>query len=190
MEAAVDTGAGLESAGDADAPRQDSTPLGGRRIEEGRFLLIGGIQQWVSLRGDDGRKPILLLVHGGPGDLQSPLVDTYAPYEEHFVVAQWDQRGAGRSYKIYGNETPEMHLEQIVADGIELADILKQRFPDNELVVMGHSWGTVIATHMVHQRSGLFSAYVGTGQISSWAEGVHFQFDLLLTSTASLYPIS
>jgi len=51
------------------------------RVEEARYVALGGIDQWVTLRGDDGRNPLLLLVHGGPGDVQSPLVETYAPYE-------------------------------------------------------------------------------------------------------------
>ena len=68
------------------------------RIEEASFVKIGGIEQWVTIRGDDKRKPVLLLLHGGPGDVQSPFISTYAPYEKDFVLVQWDQRGAGRTF--------------------------------------------------------------------------------------------
>ncbi|MEO8309429.1 MAG: hypothetical protein ABI616_15450 [Pseudomonadota bacterium] len=53
----------------------------GGRIEEARYLPVGGIQQWVTIRGDDDRNPVLMLLHGGPGDVQSPFVTTCAPYE-------------------------------------------------------------------------------------------------------------
>ena len=57
-----------------------------RRLEEASFVRIGGIEQWVTIRTDDDRKPVLLLLHGGPGDVQSPFISTYAPYERDFVL--------------------------------------------------------------------------------------------------------
>ena len=75
---------------------------GGARVEDARFVQLGGLAQWITIRGDDDREPLLLVVHGGPGDVQSPFVSSYAPYERHFVVVQWDQRGAGRTYRRYG----------------------------------------------------------------------------------------
>jgi hypothetical protein len=69
-----------------------------QQIEEASFITIGGIEQWVTIRGDDRRKPVLMLLHGGPGDVQSPFVSTYAPYEKDLVLVQWDQRGAGRTF--------------------------------------------------------------------------------------------
>lgn len=151
----------------------------GRRIEDARFVELGGIDQWITVRGEDDRNPILLLVHGGPGDVQSPLVATYQPYEREYVLVQWDQRGAGRTSGRYGNATPDLTLDRIVADGVELAEYLRDRFPDSDIIVLGHSWGTAIATRMVLARPDLFDAYVGTGQIASWAEAVHWQFDFL-----------
>src|SRR5689334_9047144 len=71
------------------------------RIADARYVSLGGIDQWITIRGDDDRRPILLLLHGGPGDAQSAYVSAYAPYEPHFVLVQWDQRGAGRTYAKY-----------------------------------------------------------------------------------------
>src|SRR5438105_14526912 len=68
------------------------------RIEEASFMTIGGIEQWVTIRGDDRGNLILLLLHGGAGDVQSPFVSTYAPYEKDFVLVQRDQRGARRTF--------------------------------------------------------------------------------------------
>ena len=148
-----------------------------QRIEEASFLTIGGIEQWVTIRGDDRGNPILLLLHGGPGDVQSPLVSTYAPYEKDFVLVQWDQRGAGRTFA--KNGAAGVTREKLIADAIDLAEQLHKRFPGSPLILFGHSWGSIIATGMAQQRPELFAAYVGTGQVSSWADTVQFQFDFL-----------
>jgi pimeloyl-ACP methyl ester carboxylesterase len=149
----------------------------GQRIEDASFITIGGIEQWVTIRGDDRRNPLLLLLHGGPGDVQSPLVSTYAPYEKNFVLVQWDQRGAGRTFA--KNGAAGVTRETLIADGIDLAEQLHKRFPRAQLILFGHSWGSIIATGMAQQRAELFAAYVGTGQVTAWADMVQFQFDFL-----------
>ena len=148
-----------------------------QRIEEASLITIGGIEQWVTIRGDDRRNPVLLLLHGGPGDVQSPFVSTYAPYERDFVLAQWDQRGAGRTFA--KNGAAGVTREKLIADGIDLAEQLHKRFPRAPLILFGHSWGSIIATAMAQQRPELFAAYVGTGQVTAWADTVQFQFDFL-----------
>ena len=148
-----------------------------QRIEEASFITIGGIDQWVTIRGNDRRNPVLLLLHGGPGDVQSPLVSTYALYEKDFVLVQWDQRGAGRTFA--KNGAAGVSRETLIADGIDLAERLHKRFPRAPLILFGHSWGSIIATGMAQQRPELFVAYVGTGQVTTWADTVQFQFDFL-----------
>jgi pimeloyl-ACP methyl ester carboxylesterase len=154
----------------------------GKRIEEANFLTIGGIEQWVTIRGDDDHKPVLLLIHGGPGDVQSPFVSAYSPYEHDFVLVQWDQRGGGKTFGKLGDKTPDLTLERQVADGIELAEALNIRFPKNRVILLGHSWGTIIGTGMVRKRPDLFDAYVGTGQVASWAALVNHQYDVILAA--------
>lgn len=148
-----------------------------RRVEEASFVTIGGIEQWVTIRGNDDRKPVLLLLHGGPGDVQSPFISIYAPYERDFVLVQWDERGAGQTFA--KNGAAGVTLERLIADGIDLAQQLRRRFSGHKLIVFGHSWGSLIATGMAQQRPDLFDAYVGTGQVTVWADTVQFQFDFL-----------
>jgi proline iminopeptidase len=148
-----------------------------QRIVEASFITIGGIEQWVTIRGDDCQAPVLLLLHGGPGDVQSPLVSTYAPYEKDFVLVQWDQRGAGQTFA--KNGAAGVTRDLLISDAIDLAEQLRARFPRSPLVLFGHSWGSIIATAMAQQRPELFAAYVGTGQVASWADTVQFQFDFL-----------
>src|SRR5258708_26701515 len=91
-------------------------------IQEERFVTLGGIEQWITIRGANRANPVLLFVHGGPGDAQSSLRSAYAVYEKDFTIVQWDQRGAGRTYEKNPNSPPEP--ERVELDGIELAQYL------------------------------------------------------------------
>jgi pimeloyl-ACP methyl ester carboxylesterase len=75
------------------------------------------------------------------------------------------------------NGAAGVSLEKLITDGIDLSEQLRKRFPKQKLVLFGHPWG--IATGMAQRRPDLFYAYVGTGQVSSWADTVEFQFDFL-----------
>src|SRR3712207_4778953 len=85
-------------------------------IEVLESIELGGVTQWMFIHGDDRTKPILLWLHGGPGD---PLMPVARPLDteliKHFVVVHWDQRGAGKSYD--PALTPELlTTEQYIAD--------------------------------------------------------------------------
>jgi len=150
-------------------------------IHQSQFVPLGGIEQWIDIEGEDEANPVLLVVHGGPGDVQWPQADKYLPWQKLFTVVQWDQRGAGHTYGHSGGDnTPDVTLRRIADDGVELAEYLARRFNKKKIIVLGHSWGSVVAVTMVRERPELFAAYVGTGQVESWAVMVQSQFDLLL----------
>ncbi len=149
-------------------------------VSKAAFVTLGGLRQWVDVEGQDSRNPVLLVVHGGPGEAQGMQADKYKPWQKDFTIVQWDQRGAGHTFGLYGAKTPDVTLDRIAKDGIELAQYLCRTEGKRRIIVLGHSWGSTVAIHMVTQRPGLFAAYVGTGQVSSWKAQVDSQFDLLL----------
>jgi pimeloyl-ACP methyl ester carboxylesterase len=142
----------------------------GAGVNESSFQPIGGLDQWIDIKGADARNPVLLVVHGGPGEAQWPVAEMYRPWEKAFTVAQWDQRGAGHTYGRYGVRTPEVTLDQIAKDGIEVVQYLCRMLHKRRIIVLGHSWGSIVGVRMVQLRPELFAAYVGTGQVSSWKE--------------------
>jgi len=148
-------------------------------IDEAAFVRLGGIDQWVTIRGSERRNPVLLILHGGPGDAQSALRNTYAIYERHFTVVQWDQPGAARTFGRNPTVAPEP--ARVERDGLELADELRRRLHKRRIVLLGHSWGSHLGIEMVRARPELFSVFVGTGQVGSWRENVQVQFDFLLS---------
>lgn len=89
-------------------------------IEERQYVMIGGIEEWVTIRGYDRNNPVLLFVDGGPGDVTNPWTFAmFGPWEKQFAVAQWDQRGAGRTIRKNGpSVAPTMTVAWMVQDGI------------------------------------------------------------------------
>src|SRR5689334_20361206 len=143
-------------------------------IQEERFVTLGGLEQWITIRGANRMNPVLLFVHGGPGDAQSALRSFYQIYENDFTVVQWDQRGAGRTFGKNPNSPPE--ADRIESDGVELSQYLCDYLKKKKIIVLGHSWGSYIAIGMVQKKPDLFAALVGTGQVSSWRWTLQTQF--------------
>jgi pimeloyl-ACP methyl ester carboxylesterase len=139
------------------------TPNG---IQEGMYVPIGGIEQWIQIRGEDRNNPVLLFVHGGPGGSTLMISSGWQPWEKYFTVVQWDERGTGRTYRKTGSSiAPTMTLDRMTQDGIEVAEFLRTHLRKEKIILIGHSWGSFLGIHMVKQRPDLFYAYVGTGQI-------------------------
>jgi pimeloyl-ACP methyl ester carboxylesterase len=92
-------------------------------IREDGYVSIGGIEQWVTVRGSDCANPVVLIVHGGPGNPNTPFADRlFGDWAGEFTVVQWDQRGAGKTYAANrpGEDTP-LSIAQLASDGVEVA---------------------------------------------------------------------
>ncbi|HVF16516.1 MAG TPA: alpha/beta fold hydrolase, partial [Steroidobacteraceae bacterium] len=113
-------------------------------IQEARFVSLGGIDQWITIRGVERDAPVLLWVHGGPADVQSPLVSVYESWAQRFTLVQWDQRGAGKTFGKNAGPASEVSLDRIAQDGIELVEYVRQQLRVSKIVLAGHSWGTVV----------------------------------------------
>ena len=157
-------------------------PLGPDGIDERGFVDIGGIPQWIQIRGADRANPVLLVLHGGPGAALSAV--SYALFsriERDFTVVHWDQRGAGRTFGRNGpRRSGEMSIARMTEDGIEVAEHVSARLGKPKIVVCAISFGSVLALGMLHRRPELFAAYVGTGQIVDMPVGEHFIYRALI----------
>ena len=157
-------------------------------IDEASYVPLGGIEQWVTIRGQDRANPVLLFVHGGPGDVTNPWsFATFAPWETHFTVVQWDERGAGRTLKKSGpGVAPTMTLDRMSQDGIELAEYLRKHLGKDKVIVVCHSFGTILGLRMVRARPDLFYAYVGTGQVADEVQNYSAAYDALLKKAQAI----
>ncbi|HEU4989578.1 MAG TPA: alpha/beta hydrolase [Gemmatimonadaceae bacterium] len=143
-----------------------TTPNG---IDDRRYVTLGGMPQWVTIRGENKNNPVILFVHGGPGDAMSLFgYAVFRAWEKYFTLVQWDQRGAGLTYERSGpSVAPTVTIDRIVADGLELADTLRRELHKDKIILIGHSFGSMIGVLMVKAKPALFSAYVGTGQVGA-----------------------
>jgi pimeloyl-ACP methyl ester carboxylesterase len=154
------------------------TPNG---IDEGMYVKIGGIDQWMQIRGDDRNNPVLLCLHGGPGGSWLGNTKLLLPWEREFTVVQWDQRGTGKTLETTGTVVADsMSVDRMAQDGIEVAEFLRDHLHKDKIVVLGFSWGSLLGVHMVKQRPDLFYAYVGTGQISDMAKAQQMSYAYVL----------
>jgi hypothetical protein len=99
---------------------------------------IGGIDQWIEVRGQNVNNPILLFIHGGPGVAFIPMGSTFQdPWEKYFTVVQWDQRGAGKTYESNDKELQRrtMNLAQMEQDTAEVANYLRTRFKREKNII-------------------------------------------------------
>jgi pimeloyl-ACP methyl ester carboxylesterase len=149
-------------------------------VQDSYKTRIGGIDQWLNVRGQDKGNPMILFVHGGPASPITPTMWQFQrPIEEYFTVANYDQRGAG---KTYGETDPQavgdtIRIERYVDDAIEVAEHLRQRYGKKKLVLVGHSWGTIVGMKAALKRPDLFYAYVGIGQVISTRENERISFE-------------
>lgn len=128
---------------------------------------IGGGEQTILVRGKSASSPVLLFLHGGPGMPAMYLANAFQrPLEEHFVVVYWDQRGAGKSFS---EDIPIeiMNVEQFVSDTVELTQMLKERFGQEKIYLVGHSWGSYPRMLVVARQPEIFHTYIGIGQVAS-----------------------
>ncbi len=151
-------------------------------VSQDNFVRVGGIEQWVTVRGASCANPVVLFLHGGPGNPLSPYSEAiYKEWEKDFTIVQWDQRGSGRTF----GRNPEtakdaLSIERMTADGVEVAQYLARRFKQKKVYLVGGSWGSVLGVHMAKARPDLFHAYVGVGQLVSYRHNQSASYARLL----------
>ncbi|MEU5532835.1 alpha/beta hydrolase [Streptomyces sp. NPDC020362] len=134
-------------------------------IDEGSYVRIGGIDQWISIRGDDLSNPVILEIHGGPGASNLIYIPRTRAWERHFTIVRWDMRGAGRTFAAGGpSGQGEMTLDRLYADALEVTEYVRARLGVPRLLLVANSFGTVTGLRLARNHPELYSAYVGTDQ--------------------------
>jgi pimeloyl-ACP methyl ester carboxylesterase len=130
---------------------------------------LGGSEEWITIRGKDSHNPVLLFLAGGPGGSQ--LVTerrALARLEDRFVVVNWDQPGAGKSFDAV--DRSKLTPDRYITDTRELVLNLRQRFGKEKVYVLGESWGSALGIMAVQRYPELFHVFIGTGQMVAFLE--------------------
>ena len=140
---------------------------------------IGGTNQWITVRGEDRRNPILLYLHGGPGHAEMGSNPRFKELEKRYVVVNWDQRGSGKSFSPnLSKET--LNVDQFLSDTHEMVEMLKKRFGRERIYLVGHSWGSLLGMIEISRHPESFYAYVGVGQFVDVTQGDRMGYDYTL----------
>jgi pimeloyl-ACP methyl ester carboxylesterase len=126
---------------------------------------IGGIDQWIGIRGEDKDNPVLLVIHGGPGSSYSIFTPHLRAWEELFTIVQWDQHGSGKTFARREKAgCGVLTMEQLIRDGIEVAEYLRGRLLKERVFLFASSFGSAFGRQIAQRRPELFHAYIGTDQ--------------------------
>src|SRR5262244_1824885 len=136
-------------------------------VEQLEKVRIGGIDQWVSIRGRDKHNPVLLYIHGGPGYVSIPMSWWFTRgLEEYFTVVQWDQRSAGKTFLLTdpAKIASTVTTERMISDVEEMVEWARREFGKDKIFVLGHSYGSFLGLQVAHRHPKWFYAYIGVCQ--------------------------
>ena len=149
---------------------------GSNSISELRSVTVNGADLTLMIRGTDKENPVLIFVHGGPCCSEIPYVRKYQDeLEKDFTIVHYDQRGSGKSYRSgtdYSDVTAKTHVDDLIA----MTEYIRDYLNKDKVILLGHSYGTYIATQAAAIRPDLYEAYVGIGQMS---DTIHSELNTL-----------
>jgi pimeloyl-ACP methyl ester carboxylesterase len=157
-------------------------------IDEGIYVPLGGEEQYLLIRGEDTSNPVMVWLHGGPSSPDAFANYTFQKYlVDDYTVVNWDQRGCGRTY--YRNEDADpknetASFDQAQIDLDALVDYLLDRFHTDKVIIVGHSYGTMLGSKYALEHPHKVAAYVGVGQLVTMESDVYSYEDALAIATS------
>jgi pimeloyl-ACP methyl ester carboxylesterase len=128
-------------------------------INSSEAIGVGGIKQWISIKGSDTNHPVLLFLHGGPGNSAMGYAEKFTTeLQKHFVVIQWDQRESGKTAEINTTNYP-LTVSLMESDALEMIHYLRKRFSQDKIYLMGHSWGGFLGLKVAADHPELLKGY-------------------------------
>jgi pimeloyl-ACP methyl ester carboxylesterase len=132
---------------------------------------VNGIDESVILRGRDLNNPVLVWLHGGPGSSETSLLRVMnGALEDHFTVVYWDQRLAGQTLDPLAAYPESLTIAQMADDLDVIVDQVRKRVGHDKVVLVGHSWGTMLGVLYASRHPEKVAAYVGIGQMTDKAK--------------------
>lgn len=149
-------------------------------ISEKIYVDINGISLGMFIMAENASKPVLLFLGGGPGIPEYLLADNYpTELEKEFVVCYMEYRGTSLSYS--PDTMPEtMTTEQYISDIVAVTNYLSERFTQDKIYLMGHSFGTYVGLKTVSQNPELYHAYIAMAQIAKQVESETIAYSYML----------
>lgn len=130
------------------------------------YVEINNSRQNIMTMSTDPANPVLLIVHGGPGCPDRPLLLKYSSsLAAYYTVVCWDQRGSGLSY-MKGRLTIDAMLDDLRA----ITEYLREKYQQDKIYIAGHSWGAYLGLRFASLHPEYIAYYIGTGQEISYRD--------------------
>jgi pimeloyl-ACP methyl ester carboxylesterase len=140
------------------------------------YVPINGIEQYLFHSGTKHENPVMLFLHGGPGSAESLFAHAFQEkWEDIFTVVHWDQRGAGKT--LYKNQDKYPTIDLLLKDLFEIVQYLKKKYNKSKIIILGHSWGSVLGSIFVKRYPEEVDYYIGVGQIISKLENERLKYE-------------
>jgi pimeloyl-ACP methyl ester carboxylesterase len=154
--------------------------LSAREIRGSEAIEIGGIKQWIKYQGADDQAPVLLFLHGGPGNSMMSYADRFTKeLQKNFIVVLWDQRESGKTKEL--NKSPQaLTVSLFISDAIEVVQFLTNRFSQGKIYVAGHSWGGYLGLRVAVARPELLKGYFAISPMINQLESERLSLKVML----------
>lgn len=148
-------------------------------VSEKCYLKVDDTSLGMILLGKDRSNPVLLVCGGGPG-IPEYLLESIYPSElsDKFTVCYLEYRGTGLSFHSNINKS-DVTTERYVTDIVEVTNYLRERFSQEKIYILGHSFGSYIALKTVQQYPEYYYAYIAMAQICNQKESEYLAYDYM-----------
>jgi len=148
-------------------------------IDTKEAVPINGTNLHIRIRSGNADNPVVLFLHGGPGVCDRHWVLKYqSGLADVCTMVCWDQRGSGKSYTSQqGKQT--MTIDQVIEDARLLVEYLCQRFHQEKLILVGHSWGSFLGTVLMSRYPEHIAAYIGMGQLADRPDNERISYEFV-----------
>ena len=154
-------------------------------INSSEAVQIGGIKQWINIKGANSNNPVLLFLHGGPGNSAMSYSERFTnQLQIHFVVVQWDQRESGKTAELNASDKT-LSISLMESDALEMINYLRSRFSRDKIYLMGHSWGGFLGLTIAANHPALLNAYLAISPMVYQVESERLSLEWMINKAKS-----
>lgn len=132
------------------------------------YVTIGGLKHYfLHYPAPRADSPVLLLLHGGPGSSEANFSYLMRQWwGDGMSLIQYDQRGAGKTLRKNPDYSAYPITKAAMLDDLhQVVGYLKEIYNKDKIVLMGHSWGTVLGTEYALAHPENIALYIAVGQV-------------------------
>ena len=151
----------------------------GNAVDSTAVIQVNDLKHFISLKGKDKSKPLILFLHGGPGRSLRPAAESFnQELYRHFIVVHWDQRMTAKSQEL--NDAPiDLSIKLLKDDTYAMIQFLLKSWNREQLYLVSHSWSSAMGFNMATNHPGLIKAYIAISPVIDQAKNTELTIAML-----------